>query len=88
MMEMLDDALAHWAQTTPEAPALSLLGQVTTYAMLNQRADAIAAHLMSQGVAKGDRVVVYAAKAPHTIAAVYGVLRAGAVYVFESSGDQ
>ena len=81
MMEMLDDALAHWAQTTPEAPARSHLGQVTTSDMLNQSADAIAAHLMSQGVAKGDRVVVYAAKAPHTIAAVYGVLRAGAVYV-------
>ena len=77
----LDDALRHWAQETPEAPAVSLVGQHTSYAELNLLVEVMANWLCAHNVARGDRVIIYAAKSVETIASVLACLRVGALYV-------
>ena len=77
----LDDALSHWAQHSPDAPALRLMGQVTSYKALDDMANAVASALIEQGVMQGARVVLHGAKSVQLIAAAYGALRVGALYV-------
>ncbi|MGW5352052.1 amino acid adenylation domain-containing protein [Streptomyces sp. NPDC004031] len=52
-----------------------------SYAELDAAADAMAARLARQGVRRGDRVVLWAAKSPAVVAAMQAVLRLGAAYV-------
>ncbi|MGN9841249.1 amino acid adenylation domain-containing protein [Nonomuraea sp. H19] len=70
------------ARTAPDAPAL-LWGQesVTTYGELAGRALRVAGHLRERGVRRGDLVAVSLPKGPGQVAAVLGVLAAGAAYL-------
>ncbi|MEX0329185.1 MAG: amino acid adenylation domain-containing protein [Ruegeria sp.] len=77
----LDDPLAHFAHATPQADAISMVGGATSYNALERHVNRIAAHLLSQDVQRGDRVILCAAKSPHVVAALYAILRVGAVYV-------
>lgn len=79
--KFLDDALAHWAREAPEASALQFLGETIAYATLVAAASGVAGFLAEHSVTRGDRVILMTAKSPTTIAAMYGVLRAGAIYV-------
>ncbi|MFD1939785.1 amino acid adenylation domain-containing protein [Nonomuraea mangrovi] len=65
----------------PERPAVAGAGGVLLYADLDRRANALAARLREAGVARGDRVVIWAEKSPHVVAAMQAVLRLGAAYV-------
>lgn len=80
-ISLLDDALRLHARRSPDAPAISMLGRETTYAALDAQVTKISFALIEKGVNPGDRVAVCAAKSVDSIAAVYGVLRAGCVYV-------
>jgi amino acid adenylation domain-containing protein len=51
-----------------------------SYTELAARAAAFAAHLQGQGVARGDRVVVFLHNSPEAVVAVFGTLMAGAVF--------
>ncbi len=53
-----------------------------TYAELDARADAIAAHLIALGIAPGERVVVQTPNVLGYVPAIFGVWRAGALPVF------
>ncbi|MEL6688786.1 MAG: amino acid adenylation domain-containing protein [Pseudomonadota bacterium] len=81
MAALLDHALAHWATATPEAEAVRSAGRSFTYGELNAGAEAIAARLIRSGVRPGDRIAIHAPKSFEAIASVFGVLRAGGVYV-------
>jgi len=74
-----------WLHTSasrfPDDPALSWGGEVVTYAALQTAADAVAADLAASGVAPGDRVALWGEGAPATVAALWGIPRAGAVAV-------
>lgn len=78
--------LAHWlaraAQRDPHGPAL-YLGQelVSDYAGFEARARAVAAWLVGQGVAPGDRVGLFMKNAPEYLIAFYGIWYAGAAVV-------
>jgi L-proline---[L-prolyl-carrier protein] ligase len=52
-----------------------------TYAELDERSDRLAAALVAQGVAVGDRVGLALEKSAEAVVAIYGVLKAGATYV-------
>lgn len=65
----------------PERPAVSWTGGEMSYADLDHRADALAARMRAAGVARGDRVVIWAEKSPDVVAAMQAVLRLGAAYV-------
>ena len=56
-------------------------GAGLTYGALAARAGQLARVLMERGVARGDRVGVFANKGLHSAVAMYGIMRAGAAYV-------
>ncbi|UCC25244.1 MAG: AMP-binding protein, partial [Gemmatimonadales bacterium] len=53
----------------------------TDYETLNRMADSIAAFLGERGVGPGDRVGILSTKSVAEVAAIYGILRAGAAFV-------
>src|SRR5262245_30067995 len=69
------------ALKNPNAIALTCGGQNLTYAELNKRADALAAHLISLGVGPEVLVALYLERSPEMIVAILGVLKAGGAYV-------
>ncbi|MCF3940804.1 non-ribosomal peptide synthetase [Gordonia tangerina] len=52
-----------------------------TYAEFDQLRAVITAHLLAEGVGRGDRVVVSVGRGPGQVAAIYAVLTVGAAYV-------
>ena len=81
MTRRLQDLLTASAERSPGSTALLLGDESLTYAELAAATDRIAQVLVERGVRPGDRVGVLAAKAPWTIAALIGTLKAGGVYV-------
>jgi enterobactin synthetase component F len=75
------------AARTPDAVAVVCEGRVATYRDLDRQANRIARRLLREGIAPDDRVGVYLDRGPEIIAAVLGILKAGAGYVpFDPSG--
>jgi amino acid adenylation domain-containing protein len=52
-----------------------------TYAELNRQADAVAGFLLARGIERGDRVGVVLPKTSAALASLFGVMKAGAVFV-------
>lgn len=80
------------ANSIPEAFAAALAigaerialdgdGPALTYGQLAARSDAIAAGLAARGIGRGARVGLYANRSAEAVAAMLGVLKAGAAYV-------
>ena len=71
------------AQAAVRGDALALVGagERWSYAELARRAAALAGWLTEQGVRPGDKVALSLEKGPDLIAAMLGILRAGAAYV-------
>jgi len=69
------------AQRYPDKPALVFFDQSTSYRELLEQAERLAAHLHSQGVRSGDRVILFMQNCPQWIVAHYAILRANAVVV-------
>ncbi|WP_367084772.1 amino acid adenylation domain-containing protein [Pseudomonas sp. HOU2] len=71
------------AQATlrPQALAAVDQGQNLTYAELNQRANALAHHLLDLGVRPDDRVAIVARRGLDTLVGLLAILKAGAAYV-------
>ncbi|MEU7996522.1 amino acid adenylation domain-containing protein [Micromonospora sp. NPDC049060] len=77
----IHDRVAGWARATPDAPAVSYGDDRLTYAQLDARAGRIAAALRARGCGPGTRVGVCLERSVDLVAALLGVLRAGAAYV-------
>jgi amino acid adenylation domain-containing protein len=78
----LVELIAAQAARTPGRIALAWEGgRPWTYATLVSQFNAIARSLVEHGVAQGDLVGVYLPRRPEMVAAVLGVMRAGAAYV-------
>nr|WP_307058298.1 amino acid adenylation domain-containing protein [Ancylobacter vacuolatus] len=75
------DLILAQMRARPEAPALIATGGVWTYGDLGARAAAIAARLAGAGVRPGARVAVMLEHGPEAVAAILGILCAGASYV-------
>lgn len=65
----------------PERPAVACRDTVLTYAELDRLSLRIARALASAGIGRGDRVGLCLPKSERAVAAMLGVLRAGAAYV-------
>jgi L-proline---[L-prolyl-carrier protein] ligase len=81
-----DDLLIHRrlessARTQPDRDAVVLGDRSLTYAELDATANRVARLLGSLGVRAGDRVALFLEKSPEAVAAIYGILKAGATYV-------
>jgi acyl-CoA synthetase (AMP-forming)/AMP-acid ligase II len=82
----LDEVLRLRAESEPDAPALIYarephVGQVCTWGELDGLADAFAVRLLQRGAGAGERVAIILTDSAACIAAVYGILRIGAIVV-------
>ncbi len=65
----------------PDAPAVIHAETAWTYAELNARANQLAHHLRAMGLRPGSLIGISLDRSPELVAAVLGVLKAGAAYV-------
>ncbi|WP_405163082.1 amino acid adenylation domain-containing protein [Nocardia sp. NBC_01499] len=70
-----------WAEKTTDAPALWHEGSEIGYGELNARANTIAAELIRRGIGAERLVGISIPRSPEQMAAVLGVLKAGAAYL-------
>jgi amino acid adenylation domain-containing protein len=81
MIRSLSHALEYAAANFPEHEALRFEGKSMTYAELHRQSVSLACLLRARGVRHGDRVGLYQRKGFEAVVGLYGVMRAGAVYV-------
>ena len=76
---LLHDYLLHSALQLPGKVALVCAGQRVTYGELDARSNVLAHSLVAAGVARGDRVMVFADNSVETIVSFWAVLKANAI---------
>jgi acyl carrier protein len=82
----LHDLVFRHARVQPDATALIHGSRSMSYAALAQRSNAVASTLRSLGVRRGDRVALFMRRGFDSVAAMFGIMQAGAAYVpFDSS---
>ncbi len=80
--EAVTDLIAAQAKRAPDRVAISWPGgEPWTYAQLMAEAEAIARNLLVRGTRQGELVGVYMPRRPEMVAAILGVMRAGAAYL-------
>ncbi len=84
-MQTLNDLLETAASRYGDAPALLIKPGIRVrcwqYRELWEASSRVAAFLQRQGIAKGDRVVIWAPNRPEWVVALFGCLRLGAIAV-------
>ncbi|HEX6901809.1 MAG TPA: non-ribosomal peptide synthase/polyketide synthase, partial [Thermoanaerobaculia bacterium] len=80
-VEVLHERFAVQAARAPEAVAAVCDGERLTYGDLDCRANQVANHLVGLGVVPGDLVGLRMERSLEMVAAILGVLKAGAAYV-------
>ncbi|MDN5205422.1 amino acid adenylation domain-containing protein [Fulvivirgaceae bacterium BMA10] len=78
---LLQDLLIESAEKYPEKDAVVFGEEKVSYAELDLLTNKVANVLIGQGIKRGDRVGIYINKSIPSIISVYGILKAGAVYV-------
>jgi len=73
-------------QKAPDAIAVESAGTALTYRQLDERADQLAAHLVSLGVAADTLVGLYVDRSADMLMGMLGILKAGGAYVPLSPG--
>lgn len=73
--------IAHWARTTPDAPALEAGAQRLSYRAFDQRIDRLAHWLVGQGVTPGSLVALKLPRSADLPVAMFAAWRAGAAYL-------
>ncbi len=81
MSYLLHHLVGRAAREDPRTQAVRCRGLSMTYGELEAASNGVARALMTGGVQRGDRVGILLPKRLETIAAVYGVMKAGAAYV-------
>lgn len=69
------------ARRYPDRTAIIFYDAPMTYSRLFREVEAMAGYLQAQGVAKGDRVLLYMQNSPQYVVAYYAILRADAVVI-------
>ncbi|HWU39833.1 MAG TPA: AMP-binding protein, partial [Candidatus Acidoferrum sp.] len=81
MAFLLHQLLTQSDERYPEKEALIDRDETITYRALDHLSDQVARTLRMHGVAKGDRVGIYLNKSIRSVVAIFGLLKAGGVYV-------
>jgi L-proline---[L-prolyl-carrier protein] ligase len=81
LTDRLHDLLSTSAESSPDEVAVVDGARSATYGELQRRTNQLGHLLLDLGVAPGDRVGIYLDKSIESLLAIYGVLKAGAVYV-------
>ncbi|OBF13599.1 non-ribosomal peptide synthetase [Mycobacterium sp. ACS4331] len=72
---------AEHVASTPDAPAVTFEGRTWTYREIDEESNRLAHSLSRRGVESGQRVVLLMERSVQAVAAILGVLKAGAAYV-------
>ncbi len=75
------EALAHYAEHTPDQIALRFGDRVTDYKSYDRHATQIANGLMEMGLSKGDRVAYFGKNSDRSVELALGAARAGMVFI-------
>jgi long-chain acyl-CoA synthetase len=78
---LVQDFLVQSAERHPEQIGLICGGRRFSFCDLNERANQVAHALRARGVARGDRVVLFLPNCLEAVVAIFGVLKAGALFV-------
>ncbi|NLF01428.1 MAG: AMP-binding protein [Anaerolineales bacterium] len=78
---LVHDFLQDSADQQPDKVALICDGQRLTYAEIDEQANRVAHGLLAAGVQRGDRVGIWLPNSVEAVVAIFGVLKAGAVFV-------
>ena len=78
---LVHEWLCRSARRFPDKVALVCGQQRWTYKSLDQRTDHLAAVLLGQGVQRQDRVAVLLDNSAETVISLYGILKAGGVFI-------
>ncbi|PKA96768.1 amino acid adenylation domain-containing protein [Flavobacteriaceae bacterium MAR_2009_75] len=81
MIYTLHQILEKAASDSPNKQAFRCFNDSITYRELDNKSNRLAAHLVNDGVKKGDRVGIYMNRCLETTIAVYGILKSGGAYV-------
>ncbi len=81
MTFLLHHLLTKSAQKQPEKEAIRFQGEGLSYARLDELSDQLARTLQNAGIKPGDRVGLYVHKSFASIIGVFGIMKAGGVYV-------
>jgi len=81
MLYLLPQAIDNTADRIPEKEAVRCLGKSLTYGELAKQSSSLARVLKEHGVKRGDRVGTYMNKSLETVVSLYGIMKAGAVFV-------
>ena len=87
----LDDRLAHWAATTPDAEAISYLGRSWTWAQWDDRVRRLAGALRDLGIGRGDVVSFLDKNHPACVELTFAAATLGAanaIVNFRLAGDE
>ncbi|MCP4659942.1 MAG: amino acid adenylation domain-containing protein, partial [bacterium] len=79
--KLLHELFEGQVERTPEAPAVVFEGEQLSYRELDRRANQLARHLHSLGVAPEMRVGICAERSPELVVGLLGILKAGGAYV-------
>lgn len=78
---LVRDFLEQSADRLPEKTALVCDGKRLTYREVDRMADQVAQALISLGVKRGDRVAILLQNSVETVSGIFGIVKAGAVFV-------
>lgn len=81
MPYLLHQLLQKSAQQWSERPAVCYKNDCLSYAQLDAQSKQLAMLLQQSGVKRGDRVGIYLEKSPLYLVAIFGILKAGGVYI-------
>ena len=81
MSLLVQDFLIQSAQRCPEQIGLVSAGRRFSFRELDEMSNQLAHALIEAGVARGERVAIYLPNCPEAVIGIFGVLKAGAVFV-------
>lgn len=87
-MLLVQDFLEQTAARTPDHIGLVCGAERLTFADLDARSNRIANLLLARGVLRGDRVVLWCPNSVELVVAIFGALKAGAVFVVQNEASK
>ncbi|MBN1491118.1 MAG: AMP-binding protein [Phycisphaerae bacterium] len=80
-MKLVHDFLVESAGQFPDKPAIISDGATLSFRAIHQASDCLATALQGAGISRGDRVAVFAENGAAAAVAIFGILKAGGVFV-------
>jgi amino acid adenylation domain-containing protein len=80
-MNLLHHLLTESSVTYPEKTAVAFKDTTITYSSLETKSNQLALMLSKHGITRGDRIGIKLGKSIESIIALFGILKAGAIYV-------